>query len=123
MTYEVLFTFQLVSLVILLFLIIHIYKVLRDARGAAGEGMPNGVQKSVTEMINELHRAAGRINQDFAANSAVLKRQLNEAESAIVLLDDTIRRTTAALNEARTAAEKASAAAANAEKAAERAAE
>jgi hypothetical protein len=81
-----LMAFQLVGFIILMYLMVYMYVSLR--RGAAGgsNGADTRARQEINEMMAELRRTADHIGQDLAARSAVLQRQIEEAERRGVML-------------------------------------
>jgi hypothetical protein len=81
-----LLAFQLVGFIILMYLMVYMYVSLR--RGGAGStiGVDNRARQEVADMMADLRRTADHIGQDLAARSAVLQRQIEEAERRGVML-------------------------------------
>jgi DNA-binding NarL/FixJ family response regulator len=85
-----LLAFQLVGFIILAYLMVHMYVSLR--RGSAGgtASVDARDRQEISEMMSELRRTADHIGQDLAARSAVLQRQIEEAQRRGAKLADLV---------------------------------
>lgn len=94
----VLMAFQLVIFAIILYLMLNMFQSVRkslaaqaerntEARGRDPRAEAN-FGRDIGEMLNELRRTADQINGDLTVRSALLQRQLDEAERRINRLNE-----------------------------------
>lgn len=84
MTVQVMFAFQLIAFIILAYLLLSVYRVLRrdvsDLRERQDAQANLQLHAGVNEMIAELRNTADQINQEMLVRASTLQRLIDDAE-------------------------------------------